>query len=1112
MLTFQNERTGSDCSQAVIASVVRDLRLGRSVLLLVPQQQALAAESAVNAACVAAGVPMAELEVLNFSRLANRVFRQYGGLSYHYAGAGARCVLMWNTLCRLSGQLKLFGRTAAKNAGTVKLLEGACANLKRYRVTPKMLLDGADELAGDDELLGAKLHDLALIAADFDHNLKERYTDPSDDLAKLDELLKTHPFFLGKQVYLDSFYGFTPDQYAILRHIIRSADETVIALPEETENASATFASVADTVRRLKRIAADEKVPVQVLKPWDTAEPKPAMLAALQDSFCNTMRQSGTDVKCDGSVTVHAARTLYEECDAVAADIARRVRNGARYRDFLIIARDASRYDGAAQLSFETYGIPLFMAIRRSLHTLPLARFVLSALRVVTLNWRCEDVLSYMKTGLCDLSEEEADALEEYAAQWNIRGELWTRTEAWCMSPDGYQDEDSQARNEKEASRRLLLANTAREKLVRPLVVLRESLAGGVTVREGCTAIFAFLDDGRILQRMENDTDMLPVDVWNAVMDSLDVLVDAVGDTQVDAAALYQLLTLVFGCCDMGRIPTSVDSVTFGSALTVRASGAKHIYILGLNEGVFPAPPPQGLFSERDLCAMESVNIELAPKEELSMAAEQFHLYRALCAAREGLHLYYAQSDPDGSALAPSAPIERLKTLFPSLSISDCGAQDPLDRAMNPESAIEVAAQYRGTPQGEALNTVLKKAGKEKQLAALRRPLCDREGKVTSAQAKAIFGDTLNLSQSKLKMFGECPMGFYGTYVLNLRERKNDRFRPNDLGTFVHRVLEVVLREVCEADRIGQVISDDEIRLAVERVADRYYAQAFPDAAYRTPRTESLFARMKRTCRFLLRDILDEFAQSDFRPLGFEMPINGKDGEICPEPILLSNGAKGVIHGTVDRLDGCRVGDRYYVRVVDYKTGQDSVNRADLEEGENDQLLLYLDAAVEASGNSLKEKMGNPETVLPAGVMYYRAGAPLLDGDEDGTDAADEAALQKMPLRSVLLNSDADVLAAASREAERKDHFTGISFSQKTGEIDSRQAWRARTEDELYGLLRTARERIRNKAEAIESGSSDAVPRSMEDHGSCTYCRMKPVCRYFVTEGEEGEDGSYGLD
>ena len=68
--------------------------------LIVPEQQTVVAERlALERLPFTAQLGF---EVLNFTRLANRVFRRYGGLSYHYINPSMRSLFMWKTLNDLS--------------------------------------------------------------------------------------------------------------------------------------------------------------------------------------------------------------------------------------------------------------------------------------------------------------------------------------------------------------------------------------------------------------------------------------------------------------------------------------------------------------------------------------------------------------------------------------------------------------------------------------------------------------------------------------------------------------------------------------------------------------------------------------------------------------------------------------------------------------------------------------------------------------------------------------------------------------------------------------------------------------------------------------------------
>ena len=103
--------------------------------LLVPEQMTVQVEEAALS-LLPESAPLF-FEVSNFSRLANTVFRKHGGLSYRYASAGTRALVMWRTLLDLAPYL-----TAAADRpdlGEVRRMLSAISELRAASVTAEDL-------------------------------------------------------------------------------------------------------------------------------------------------------------------------------------------------------------------------------------------------------------------------------------------------------------------------------------------------------------------------------------------------------------------------------------------------------------------------------------------------------------------------------------------------------------------------------------------------------------------------------------------------------------------------------------------------------------------------------------------------------------------------------------------------------------------------------------------------------------------------------------------------------------------------------------------------------------------------------------------------------------
>ncbi len=88
--------------------IAHDASVGIRSFLIVPEQFAVSSERLILSELQ----PSAQLtvEVLNFTRLYDRVCREYGGLCYNYVTSPLRYVLMWENLRQLSPLLRVYGK------------------------------------------------------------------------------------------------------------------------------------------------------------------------------------------------------------------------------------------------------------------------------------------------------------------------------------------------------------------------------------------------------------------------------------------------------------------------------------------------------------------------------------------------------------------------------------------------------------------------------------------------------------------------------------------------------------------------------------------------------------------------------------------------------------------------------------------------------------------------------------------------------------------------------------------------------------------------------------------------------------------------------------------
>lgn len=1092
MLNIIKGSFGTGKSHLVTERILDDLKNGKKVMLIVPEQQALDAEGMLNDAAILSKTPTWELEVLNFTRLANRVFRQLGGLCYNYIGKGARHIIMWRALSAVAPSLSVYRDVTRNDKNTISMMLSASDELTRCSVSSKMLLEAADQLRIDDNMpsLASKISDLALIISMYRSLLHEQYDDPADDLPRLNELLYDNNFFSGYNVYFDSFTDFTAAQLSIVYHILRQADSVTctLNLPAHLSDYDSMYKTQLDTERKLVRFSNENNIAVNfepITKAKRFANSEIELLSEKLWDF-----GSGASISDDipSTISVVECKDVFEEAEACALEITKNIRNGGRYYENLVVVRDTSKYIGVIDAVFERHGIPFFIAQHCDLSQNPAIKLILSALNVISSNWRHSDVITYIKTGLTGIEENECDILEDYAATWQISGSRWYDGHEWEMNPDGYSDTFT-----KRGELILKVVNDAKIRLSEPLIRLGEKFSGYITVRDATIAIFDYITDVKLKEYLLSNNEN-GVQIWNLILDVLDELVTVSGEELVTADTYKDLLRVMFDESDIGRIPTSIDQVNIASAMTVRAKKCKHVYLLGVCDGEFPmSVSDDGVFNDSEKVALEGVGIFLSSKTDTRASDELYYFSRALCSPSHSATLIYHTSDISGKASKPSVAIERVRTLFPAINVKRFDDTDILQKIYTPEGSFEFCASERDTVYGKALSDVYKSMPEYRErIDSLARPFSDPKNTISPENANLLFGGDISLTQTRLESFANCEFSYYCKYILKLQEQKKAEFSQLDIGNFTHRVLENFMRAVQTSEGIRLDLSDEEAEKLADDIINEYIDRIIGYSEKKTSRILQLFRRLRRTTLLLIKNLRNEFSQSDFIPSFFELPITySKDEGVRPLRIPLYDGTDAYVYGKVDRVDLYKKNGKVYVRVVDYKTGEKSFSLSDIELGLNMQMLLYLFAICQ---NPPKRLLDDAECtindVLPAGVLYMSVKAPNITSNSyiDGESAVSSA--EKSLSRDGILIDDIDVLRAMEKDLAGK--YIPVSL-KKDGSFGAYS--KVESLEGFGNILSQIENTVKRLSSELKSGSANAVPLKQGKDSPCNYCQSKAICR-----------------
>ena len=1029
-------------------------------ILLVPE---LISHDTERRLCAAAGDTASRYaEVLTFSRLTRRICDWANCGLQECLDNGGRLVAMAAAVRQLHSRLKAYASVETKPEFLSALLD-AIDEFKRCCITPA---DLAVASAHTEGAFAQKLEELSLLLEAYDAMCQQGKRDPRDQLIWGLEQLQDCDFAQQHVFYIDGFPDFTMQNLAVISHIIKYSTHVIISLNcDKPGSKNLAFSKAGETAGKIFRIADQAGIPVQIQQ---VDSRQNALSPILEKLFQGRIAHlSGIS----NYLRTIQAEGIHEECMLAVERVLELIHSGTRYRDIAITCPDLQTYANALTMQFQMCGIPLYIAGTEEILDKTVIATVLTALEAAIGGFESVDILRYLKSALSPLSLEECDKLENYAILWNINGKKWT--ENWTMHPNGLQETWTQ-----ENLHDLELLNENRLQVITPLYKLRSAFQSAKTVRDQVIALFTFLDDIQLQQRLSTLADELYTtgdhrnaqimnQLWDILLTALEQLHDILGHTSWEADNFIRLLKLLLSQYDVGTIPPVLDAIMVGSISSMRCQEAKHVIVIGASEGCFPRyGVMSGLLTDQERNTLRQIGIPLTGGAAESLEIEFSEIYGVVCSASESIQISCISGQT-------SFVYRRLA----ELAGGDSTPENILGSyAVNPVDAASYLCRRkdRSTAEKLGISRYYQKAEEK----------CDYQlGSVSKDNIHGIYGNKLNLSASQIDKQADCKLAYFLKYGLRAKEQKPVSVDPAEFGTYIHAVLEQTARDICEKGGFKAVSLTQTMEIA-QKFSEDYIKIHFSQID--SERISYLFRRNDRELMMVVEELWEEFQHSSFIPVDFEVAF-GDQADLSAIEVPGSC-IPAHLRGFVDRVDAWKDNGRNYFRIVDYKTGKKDFDYCDIFNGLGLQMLLYL-FALEQEGEKLLGK--NP---IPAGVQYFPARVPILSVEGELTDDEVQAERQKLWKRSGLILNDDDILRAMddSEEAMR------LSCRRKkdgtvTGDIASREQFKLLNKY-VFHLLRSM-------VDDIASGDVTPNPYTRGNrHNACRYCPYGSVCHAATVE------------
>lgn len=748
-------------------------------------------------------------------------------------------------------------------------------------------------------------------------------------------------------------------------------------------------------------------------------------------------------------VRIYQAADLDEELEFIAASIKKHIFDGGeRYAKISVMLPDLQNSERALARVFKRFKIPYYADRQIPLSEHPLCSFITDYLVCVVSGCAPKDVDAVIASPFFPAEREDKDIFRNYALRLcNFRGAV-------------------KKEPKKEIAESLGFNLTAVEK-VRNLFLngLRILTANGVKsgIFGGIRALLEqFGVSGKLKALAETYRDERPSSAQfsaRAYDSVLSVVAEAesLDGGEADLKELIKILKSGFAAMKISLIPPKSDAVFVGDLAATANTGSNVVFAAGLTGDVPSASADCALLTDREISALESVNLNISPKIRQVNVRKREVVALNICAFRKLLYLTYP-TRLNGEESGVSEVVSYASAIFctssgAALCAADLKRIEKSDRAApyycsEKIPALRYMQKHTGSGAASAAYGILAHSGfKDEADVALKKRV-----RRDISCGQQLYLNKNSISPTALETYFSCPYLSFIRQGLKVKEREEGAVRAVDTGNFIHSVLQDLASEINGIQTEERLIERAK-ELAEAKLQKPPYSSLTDSAGGKFAADSMADEAVKISCGM--------YAQIKNSAFG----VSGAESK-CE--IYLNGGIK--LFGRIDRVDSA--GDM--VRIIDYKTGSVDASASKYYTGAKLQLPLYL--------------LSVSEGKRPVGAYYFPASVEYKE-KQDGV----------FRLQGFMDGSD-DVVSASDNNVKEK---------QKSGYVDAylsgRKVDAAMPREDFAAFLRYSKLVASQGASEMISGNIAPSPAN----GVCDYCKAGGSCGFAVgADGSERKTGA----
>lgn len=1075
----------------------------RNYLIVVPDQFTMQTQLDVVKKHPNQGIM--NIDVLSFGRLSHRIFEEVGGNDKPVLDDTGKSLVLRKVAAQTEEQLSVMKHNIRK-MGYIQEVKSALSEFMQYGLSAKDV-EQLSEYAVKRGALYYKLKDLQLLYQNFLEYIKDKSITTEETLDLLRTVLPKSNIVRDSVIVFDGFTGFTPVQYQVMQELMCLAKQVIITITLDTrenpyimDGEQKLFHLSKKTIYDLEKYAKqagverDKDILMQDKTVYRYVQ-NPAMAHLERELFRYPAKAYEGEQE---QIQLCEATSPREEIRQICLAIKRLIRTrDFCYRDIAVVTGDIERYGFLAKEEFDKFEIPFFLDQTNKLVLNPFVEFIRSALLVVIQDYSYEAVFHFLRCGLSGMKAEDTDRLENYILSRGIRGK-----KAW--------NNPFTRKGQQQDTRELLYLNRLREQVVgmlEPLMIKR------ATAGELVHALYDFIVGAQIEekllvyeQRFTEEQNLVKAkeyaQIYRLVMGVLEQIIGLLGEEPMEIKEFADILDAGFAEIKVGTIPQNVDKVVIGDIERTRLCEVKALFFMGVNDGIIPkSGGTGGIISDIDREFLQASDFELAPTPRQQMYIQRLYLYMMMTKPTQYLWLSYAKVDNEGKSIRPAYLIGMIQRLFPALKIQHLELRPMEEQLETAEDGLDylvrLLRRYASDELGEdrqLFMTLYAAYQKNEKYTAILDQMKRaaffhyRKGRLPRELAKVLYGQILRNSVSRLEKFASCAYAHFLQYGLQLEDRDKFSFESVDMGNVFHAVLEEFADRLQKEGYTWFDFTRESADRMIGECLESYAASYGETVLYSSKRDEYMITRMHRILNRTVETLQYQLQQGIFTPENFELSFE-MASDLKAVNIDLTEEEKIHLIGRIDRVDTCKKEDKLYVKIIDYKSGTRRFDLAALYYGLQLQLVVYMNAALEA-----KQRENQDSKVLPAAMLYYHVSDPIYETDRGNPQPQEiqEAILEELKMTG-MVSDDEEVIQLLDREFSDKSKIIPVA-KKKDGSFT--QASSILSQEDFRAVSQYVTKKIKELGCQMLEGEIAWNPYEQTKSNACTYCTYKGVCGF----------------